>query len=66
MQEIAGNAALYFNPADHNDIAEKMLLLYKDENLRSQLIEKGKQICKQYNWDRSAELFWQSIEKAMG
>lgn len=65
MQEIAGEAALYVNPADHNDIAEKMMLLYKDENLRSQLIKKGETIAGQYSWDKSADLLWHSIMKAV-
>jgi glycosyltransferase involved in cell wall biosynthesis len=64
MQEIAKDAALYVNPADHNDIAEKMILLYKDENLRRELVEKGKNIIVEYNWDRSAQLLWESIVKA--
>ena len=34
MQEIAKEAALYAMPEDHADIADKMMLLYKDENLR--------------------------------
>ena len=65
MQEIAGEAALYIKPTDHNDIAEKMMLLYKDENLRSELIEKGEHISNQYSWDRSAGLLWQCIMKAI-
>jgi glycosyltransferase involved in cell wall biosynthesis len=65
MQEIAGEAALYANPADHNDIAEKMMLLYKDENLRSQLIKNGETVKEQYSWDKSADLLWHSIMKAM-
>jgi glycosyltransferase involved in cell wall biosynthesis len=66
MREIAEDAALYINPTDHNDIAEKMLLLYKDENLRRQLIQKGKIISDQYSRDKSAGLLWQSIIKAVG
>jgi glycosyltransferase involved in cell wall biosynthesis len=65
MQEMAKDAALYVNPADHNNIAERMMLLYKDENLRSQLIEKGKKISKEYNWDRSAGLLWECIIKTV-
>jgi glycosyltransferase involved in cell wall biosynthesis len=65
MQEVAGEAGLYFNPNDHTDIADKMMLVYKDENRRKQLIEKGKLIAGQYNWKTSAGLFWQSILKAM-
>jgi glycosyltransferase involved in cell wall biosynthesis len=63
MQEIAADAALYFNPADHADIADKIMLLYKDESLRSRLIEKGKERASLFSWDRSAELMWKSILK---
>jgi glycosyltransferase involved in cell wall biosynthesis len=65
MQEVAGDAALYFNPKEHADIADKMMLIYKDENLRKQLIEKGKLNVEKYNWEKSAELFWESILKAV-
>lgn len=65
MQEIAKEAALYADPESPADIAEKMMLLYKDEKLRSQLIEKGRVTGKQYSWEQSAEHLWQSIEKAM-
>ena len=65
MQEIAKEAALYADPESPADIAEKMMLLYKDERLRSQLIEKGRVTGKQYSWEQSAEHLWQSIEKAM-
>lgn len=64
VQEIAGEAALYVNPAEPKDIADKMMLLYKDEPLRSSIIEKGKIIAAQYNWEKTADLFWQGIIKA--
>ena len=41
MQEIAGDAALYADANDHTAIADSMMRLYKDENLRNHLIEKG-------------------------
>lgn len=65
MQEIAGDAALYADPADHKDIADKMMLLYKDESLRNSLIEKGKIVVAQHNWEKTTELFWQSILNAI-
>lgn len=65
MQEIAKEAALYADPESPADMAEKMMLLYKDEKLRKQLIEKGRWNSRDYNWSRTAELLWQSIEKAM-
>jgi len=64
MQEIAKDAALYADPGHHTDIADKMMLLYKDENLRKELIQKGKQVIKEYNWDNTAALLWQCILKA--
>lgn len=64
MQEIAKDAALYADAASHTDIADKMMLLYKDENRRKELIQKGRQIVRGYSWDRTAELLWQTILKA--
>lgn len=65
MQELAKEAALYVDPTNFKAIAEKMLLLYKDENLRSELIEKGKGLEQQYNWDLSAARLWDCIQKAV-
>jgi len=65
MQEIAKDAALYTDPEKFESLAEKMMLIYKDENLRKQLIEKGKLIALDYSWQRTAELLWQSILKAV-
>ncbi len=66
MQEIAKEAALYADPGNYNDIADKMMLLYKDENLRKRLIKKGSEIVTLYSWDKTAALLWQSILKAAG
>jgi glycosyltransferase involved in cell wall biosynthesis len=65
MEEAAGDAALYFNPNNYQDIADKMMLIYKDENLRKQLIEKGKLNVVKYSWEKSAELFWECILRTM-
>lgn len=66
MQEIAGDGALYADPESYQDIAEKMMLIYKDETLRSSLVEKGLATVRAYSWDKTAALMWQSIEKAAG
>lgn len=49
LPEIAGEAAIYFNPYNANDMAEKINLLLEDKNLQTTLIEKGKQRVKQYD-----------------
>jgi glycosyltransferase involved in cell wall biosynthesis len=66
MQEIAKDAAFFANPDDYNDIADRMMRIYKDENLRNELIQKGKTIAQQYSWDKTATLLWQTIMKAVG
>lgn len=65
MEEVAGEAALYFDAGNHTDIADKMMLIYKDENLRKQLIEKGIILSEKYSWKKSAEGFWQIILKTI-
>jgi glycosyltransferase involved in cell wall biosynthesis len=66
IKEICSDAVLYVNSSDYNDIADKMMLIYKDENLRRELIEKEKEQVNKYLWDNSADLLWKSIEKACG
>ncbi|HKB45261.1 MAG TPA: glycosyltransferase family 1 protein [Chitinophagaceae bacterium] len=65
MQEIAKDAALFADTSNYNDIADKMIKIYKDENLRNELIQKGKYIVQLYSWDKTAELLWQAILKAV-
>jgi glycosyltransferase involved in cell wall biosynthesis len=64
MQEIAVDAALFANPTDHSDIADKMMLLYKDETLRNRLIQKGIERVKEFSWVKTAELMWQAVMKS--
>jgi glycosyltransferase involved in cell wall biosynthesis len=64
MQEIAKDAALYAEATSFADIANNMMLLYKDEKLRKQLIEKGRLVATEYSWDKTANLLWNCIVKA--
>ena len=66
MQEIAGDAAIYADPHSHQGIAEKIMLLYKNETLRNDYIKKGLEQAKLYSWDKTAELLWQTILRTMG
>ncbi len=65
MPEVAGNAALLVNPNDPEDIAAKMHQLYKDENLRNQLIENAKIQRQKFNWDGAAERLWNCMMKCV-
>lgn len=61
--EICGDAALYVNPNDFNDIADKMMLLFKDENMRNKLIAKGRQQAGLYNWNKTIAVVWDALLK---
>lgn len=65
MPEIAGDAALLVNPYNVEEIAQAMEQLYQAPQLRNTLIEKGKARKGLYTWGRTAELLWQTIEKAL-
>jgi glycosyltransferase involved in cell wall biosynthesis len=64
VSEICEDAALYVDPNDYKDLAEKMMMIFKDERLRNELIGKGKEQAQKFSWEKTAELFWASILKA--
>lgn len=55
LPEAGGDAALYVDPEDASDIAEKMQSLLKDEKMRDELIKKGYQQVKKFSWEKSAK-----------
>jgi glycosyltransferase involved in cell wall biosynthesis len=61
MEEITEGAALYFDPQNPAEIGEKLMRIYKDEDGRRELIEKGAAIAEQYTWQRTADAVWQAI-----
>lgn len=64
-QEIYGEAVLYVNAEDFNDIADKMMLVFKDEDKRFELIAKGRQRAELYQWDNAVAVTGQAIEKCI-
>lgn len=55
LPEILGPAAVYFNPLDINEIAEKIKLVLEDKSLQEDLIKKGLEQIKKYNWSKMAK-----------
>lgn len=64
INEIAGDAVLYADK-EIKDLGEIMMQLYKDEVRRSQLIEKGIEVAKNFTPEKMANQLWQSIMKAL-
>lgn len=65
MPEVAGNAGLLADPSSVDSIAAQMQKIWSEDGLRAKLIDNGRLQRQQFSWDRSAELFWESIEKTI-
>ncbi|RYY45139.1 MAG: hypothetical protein EOO06_17025 [Chitinophagaceae bacterium] len=55
-----GEASLY-TELEEKEIAEQMMLLYKDEALRKILIGKGTDLTASYSWEEAALRIWECI-----
>lgn len=54
LPEIYGDAALYFDPLDVKDMANKISMVIDDHKLRNNLIKKGFLQLRKYSWERMA------------
>lgn len=61
LPEVAGDAALYCNPFDVNNIAESLTKLAQDEALQNTLSQKGQERSKLFSWDIAANKVWEVI-----
>lgn len=55
FKEVAGEAALFFNPNDVCSIAKAIEKILLDSNLKNTLILKGNERIKNFSWKKSAE-----------
>ena len=65
MPEIAQDGALLVDPFSVDSIANAMVYLYKDPAMRATLIAKGQKRKLDFSWDKTAEMLWESAEKAV-
>jgi len=54
MPEVAGNAAILINPEKVDEISEAVLNIMDDNKLRENLIAKGFERAKKFNWEKTA------------
>ncbi len=54
LPEIFGNAAIYFDPENSQEMAEKINLVLSDEKLYNKLVERGFDRVKKYSWEEMA------------
>jgi len=55
LPEAGGEAALYVNPTDVVDIADKLEKVLTDKKLRSSMIVKGKTHIMKFSWEKAAK-----------
>lgn len=55
MPEIYGEGALYCDPHNAKDIADKICMILDDDKLRKELIARGSAQVKKYSWDKMAQ-----------
>ena len=55
LKEVYGDAALYFNPHEAQDIAAKITKVITDKKTKSDLIKQGREQVKKYSWQKMAK-----------
>jgi glycosyltransferase involved in cell wall biosynthesis len=66
LPEVAGDAALLFDPRDELAIAEALRRLLDDGALREQLRARGLARAREFTWERTARLTLHSYARALG
>lgn len=54
LPEAGGDAAIYFDPNNTDDIAQKLEKVITDPNLREEMVKKGKIQVKKFSWEKTA------------
>jgi len=66
MPEVAGDAALLVDPQNEEAIADALVQLAADEDLRSQMVERGNERVQQFTWDRAVRETWDVYAELRG
>ncbi|HDZ00216.1 MAG TPA: glycosyltransferase family 1 protein [Nitrospirae bacterium] len=66
LPEICGDAAYYVDPYDVESIAEGMHKVLTDDNLRQNLIKKGRERARLFSWEKSADEYIKVFDEVLG
>jgi glycosyltransferase involved in cell wall biosynthesis len=62
LPEVAGDAAIYINPFDTDEVSRAMIQLASDEHKYAELAQKSLQRASLFSWNHTAEATWSVIE----
>lgn len=65
LPEVGGNAVVYYNPYDVNDIKEKIEMVLSDTVLQQVMITKGLERAKMFSWEKSADKHLKVFKETM-
>lgn len=63
LPEAGGDAALYADPKSPEEIAEKIMLLMENKELRQELIDRGFKQVKKFSWEKAARETLEALEE---
>ena len=66
LKEISNNSTYLIDPYSIEDITKGITTLYNDESLRNDLILKGKENWKKYNWETAIDTIIKDIDYLLG
>jgi glycosyltransferase involved in cell wall biosynthesis len=65
MAEVAGDAALLFDPDDQQAVTESVRRLLRDRELASSLVQRGRERVRLFTWERTAAASFASYRRAV-
>jgi glycosyltransferase involved in cell wall biosynthesis len=65
FREISGEAAVYVDPPNIGEIAENMMLLFKNERQRNEMIQESQGLAAEIKQVDSADVLWKAIVQSM-
>lgn len=65
MPEVLGDAAIFFDPTNENELVEALEKGFTDKKLRTELIAKGKLITQKYDWHETAKQTWEVYKNSV-
>lgn len=66
LREVCGDNAMYFDPLNVQDIAQKINLVISDKKVSSKLVEEGLERARQFSWRKMAAQTLRIYEEAVG
>jgi glycosyltransferase involved in cell wall biosynthesis len=66
LPEVAGDAAILIDPLDTNALAESIVRVLSDLELREKLITSGFKQADKFSWDRCANIMLETVRRSSG